>query len=283
MPLIISSTFRPFRAPKVNPYEFEPSTPYNDPSRQTTFTKFINESQEAPPPLAARATHVKNARSEGDAKPTAQIQTCLAATPAKPDVHPLYRSESSPNVSQLPKFPHRDATSSSDILQYYTETEDAGSPADRGRQDSQDSIPRGGQNIGVKYGFQSPIRCGQDYAQERPSRSPTRLVQQGSLLKSSSVNRNMTRDRPPAKNLGDVSERDEYDDSLPNRFSNTSSNASTPTSPKKRSRSPMKKMFGENGWLGKSPDEKPVLNLRSKKKVGMMEKLKNKFEEIVSR
>jgi len=56
----------------------------------------------------------------------------------------------------------------------------------------------------------------------------------------------------------------------------------------------MKKMFGENGWLGKSPNERPDLNLRSKKpfithvdfahrqkKTGMMEKLKNKFDEIV--
>jgi hypothetical protein len=44
----------------------------------------------------------------------------------------------------------------------------------------------------------------------------------------------------------------------------------------------MKKMFGENGWLGKSPNEMPDLGLRSRKKIGMMEKLKNKFEEIVS-
>jgi hypothetical protein len=92
--------------------------------------------------------------------------------------------------------------------------------------------------------------------------------------------------------LDDVYERDEYDDGIPSRISKNP----PPSPPKKRSRSPMKKMFGEHGWLGQSPDEKPDPKLRSKKsfvthmdfasrpkKIGMMEKLKNKFEEIVSR
>ena len=57
----------------------------------------------------------------------------------------------------------------------------------------------------------------------------------------------------------------------------------------------MKKMFGENGWLGTSPNEMPDLKSRGRsfvthvdfpyrpKKVGMMEKLRIKFDEIVSR
>lgn len=56
----------------------------------------------------------------------------------------------------------------------------------------------------------------------------------------------------------------------------------------------MKKMFGENGWLGQSPNEKieikspkkklfPLGNgdLQGRKKTTMMGKLKNKLEEIV--
>jgi hypothetical protein len=98
--------------------------------------------------------------------------------------------------------------------------------------------------------------------------------------------------RSPTKTVDDVTERDEYDERLQNRSSKTP----PPNPPKKRSRSPMKKMFGENGWLGQSPDEKPDVKLRSKKsfvthmdfahrpkKISMMEKLKNKFEEIVSK
>jgi hypothetical protein len=51
----------------------------------------------------------------------------------------------------------------------------------------------------------------------------------------------------------------------------------------------MKKMFGENGWLGRSPDEAPQVKLRSKKssypqreKITMMGKLRIKLEEFVS-
>jgi len=58
----------------------------------------------------------------------------------------------------------------------------------------------------------------------------------------------------------------------------------------------MKKMFGEKGWLGLSPDEKIGQNLKHKKshltrkdeptngqkKSSMMSKIKNKLEEIVS-
>ena len=56
----------------------------------------------------------------------------------------------------------------------------------------------------------------------------------------------------------------------------------------------MKKMFGENGWLGQSPNEKPELkfqskksisqnneNLHGRKKITMIGKIKNKLEEIV--
>jgi hypothetical protein len=50
----------------------------------------------------------------------------------------------------------------------------------------------------------------------------------------------------------------------------------------------MKKMFGENGWLGKTPDEAQDAKLQSKKpssqqkKTTMMEKIKHKLDDFVS-
>lgn len=89
--------------------------------------------------------------------------------------------------------------------------------------------------------------------------------------------------RSPTKTLRDLVERDESYVESPE----------LPRSPKKRSRSPMKKMFGENGWLGRSPAEAQE-NVRQnqkaaaaastpkKEKVSMMGKLKTKLGEFVS-
>jgi hypothetical protein len=87
-----------------------------------------------------------------------------------------------------------------------------------------------------------------------------------------------------------VSEREEFDITPSKEISST-----PPTPPKNRSRSPMKKMFGQGGWLGESPDEVLEHNLRPKKfnarsnatspnrkKTTMIGKIKNKLEEIVS-
>ena len=268
-----------------NRYEFEPITPYND-ATQTTFTNFIKQGQEVETTHNPRVGHVKNARSEGNALYMAQNSTDLTATPTRPNGQNLYRCESSPNVSQLPFPPRRNATPSPDILQYYTEPREIDSLLRRGR--SEDSTPHEGQDVDGTYVSHAPWRRHQDYTQETTSRSPTRPSLQASSSKGYTINR--SHPRSPTKTLDDVYERDEYDDDITSRITKSS----PPSSPKKRSRSPMKKMFGENGWLGQSPDEKPDLRLRSKKsfvthidfanrtkKIGMMEKLKNKFEEIV--
>jgi hypothetical protein len=51
----------------------------------------------------------------------------------------------------------------------------------------------------------------------------------------------------------------------------------------------MKKMFGEHGWLGRSPDELEAVKLKSKKsslgrkeKSSVMGKLRTKIGELVS-
>jgi hypothetical protein len=101
---------------------------------------------------------------------------------------------------------------------------------------------------------------------------------------SSAPHRSLT--RSPTKTLYDVSEIDE-------RESINLEYTSNP--PKKRSRSPMKKMFGDNGWLGQSANEileqpsrskkssasRNEPSLRHQKKPSMIGKLKNKLEEFV--
>jgi len=103
---------------------------------------------------------------------------------------------------------------------------------------------------------------------------------QDSLPNSAASGRALT--RSPPKTLDDVSEHDES--CIPEETQSPYLHT-----PKKRSRSPMKKMFGENGWLGRSPDEVPQVKLRSKKpsypqkeKITMMGKLRIKLEEFVS-
>ncbi|KAE9380467.1 hypothetical protein N431DRAFT_324272 [Stipitochalara longipes BDJ] len=93
--------------------------------------------------------------------------------------------------------------------------------------------------------------------------------------------------RSPTRVLADVSEREECEFKISNTGLVVDPTLSTP---KRRSRSPMKKMFGENGWLGRSPDELDAVKLKSKKsssarkeKSSVMEKLRNKFEELAEK
>lgn len=74
--------------------------------------------------------------------------------------------------------------------------------------------------------------------------------------------RGRIRSRPPVKILEDVDEDEEL----------------TYMSPPRRSRSPHKKLFGENGWLGKTPtiekQKRPALRV-------LGEKIKQRVEDMV--
>jgi hypothetical protein len=92
--------------------------------------------------------------------------------------------------------------------------------------------------------------------------------------------------KSPTRILGDVPEREECDIKISDADLLASPTSSTA---KKRSRSPMKKMFGEHGWLGRSPDELEAVKLKSKKsslgrkeKSSVMGKLRTKIGELVS-
>jgi hypothetical protein len=72
--------------------------------------------------------------------------------------------------------------------------------------------------------------------------------------------------RTSEKELNDVSESGENNSQMPQK---------TP----RRSRSPMKRMFGEGGWLSSAADPKDESSNR--KKPGLVDKIKHKIEEIV--
>lgn len=237
----------------------------------------------------------------------------------------LYRSESSPNVAMPARFKvEYQRSPSPDLISRYGDIVDADTPVvRRGRSPSpqdrrarlyeDDSTPlaiREPQSYFPDFRSASPLHAPpttseqiQSYLREGRSDSPYRAhtvnpyqqeylrqPRQESPLRApprnvdnsygpSSPTTNQPRARSPIKTLRDVVERDEIEPPVVQQ---------PPRSPKKRSRSPMKKMFGENGWLGRSPAEAPEMvhqnneNAAVKEKKSMMGKIKTKLGEIVS-
>jgi hypothetical protein len=285
-----------------NLYEFEPDSPYYNQSPQTTFSDFM-ESRSGVPNSSPRVAHAKNSRSESNATYMIENPSPNRSPPSKLIGHSLKRSESSPNITPRIFQAHRDRTPSPDMLAYYDEVEDVASPIRRGRSPSRASS-RPTQYYPQSYNLGAyPHRHHQDSSKESHSSShpsanpdPTYRHRHGASMESHpSRHQSGTQDflpnsaacgrgltRLPPKTLDDVSEHDEsciYEEPQ-SPYLHT---------PKKRSRSPMKKMFGENGWLGRSPDEASQVKVRSKKpsyqqkeKITMMGKLRIKLEEFVS-
>jgi hypothetical protein len=297
---------RSFKLGKVtkgpNPYEFEPDSPYYNQSPQTPFSDFM-ESRNRALTSSPRVAHAKNARSESNATYMIENPSPNPAPPSKLVGHPLKRSESSPNITPRIFQARRDRTPSPDILAYYDEVQDVVSPVRRGRSPARAS-GRPTQYYPQTYNSGSyPHRHHQDASKVSqsscdPSANPDsayRHHQDASMESHPSSHQSGSQDflpnsaasgravtRSPPKTLGDVSEHDES--CMPEETQSPYLHT-----PKKRSRSPMKKMFGENGWLGRSPDEASQVKLRSKKpsypqkeKITMMGKLRIKLEEFVS-
>lgn len=101
-----------------------------------------------------------------------------------------------------------------------------------------------------------------------PNRFAEQQLEHESSINSSSDHdrRGRHRSRSPVKKLEDV------DEDNPLEF--------LVDTPRRRSRSPHKKLFGENGWLGRSPD----IAKDNKKTVfkGLSERFKQRVEDIVS-
>ena len=271
-------------------YEFEPDSPNTMEDRQTTFTDSIRHSsaEHSPNP---RSLHMKNSRSEGNAIYLSQgaSPTSSPASPVWPTIH---RSGSSPSILPL-RFPNRrDRVPSPDIVSYYQEDIERPSPAHRGRTPAE-SMTHHGHHLVRRSDSKSPARQQLPYQDQYANPcSPTRSQGQGHGQDAYSMSsaHGHHRSRSPTKALDDVLERDEFDSPNPSVLSPFNLPMKPP-----RSRSPMKKMFGEHGWLGQSPDEVQEHKFRSpkssitrkedsshrQKKLSIMGKLKNKLEEIV--
>lgn len=275
----------------MNPYQFEPDTPL--PSRhyshQTTFTDFISDPQDLE--SSPQAFYLKKSPSAGNAIYNERKVTPMAPFDSGPR---LYRSESSPNVSMPARFKAEYQRSPSpDLISRYGEIVEVDTPiVRRGRspspQDRRDRLYEEDTPVAFKkpqsyfedFRSASPLRAPQPTAneqiqgylregrsespyraptvnpyqqehlrqprQESPLRNPPRNVDDSHGPRSPTTSRHAT--RSPTKTLRDVVERDEIE---------RPEMVQAPRTPKKRSRSPMKKMFGENGWLGRSPAEAP--------------------------
>jgi hypothetical protein len=229
--------------------------------------------------------HVKNARSEGNAVYVARPPTPPIVYAPKPATYGIHRSESSPTVSPLRFSPPHERSLSPELYSRDLEGDQLLSQDRRGRQRSEDRYYNGRQDAGSEMPSRFPVRKSSMSPVRRSPQRPARPPYQEPVQHA----RSRDLPRSPKKTLHDVSEQDEF-------IAQPRSSSPPPVPPKKRSRSPMKKMFGENGWLGQSADEKPELKVQPKKfvargtgdvpirkKTTMMGKLKNKLEEIVSR
>ncbi|KAF7950396.1 hypothetical protein EAE96_007682 [Botrytis aclada] len=309
-----------------NPYTFEPETPVvMDRSRQTTMTDFMHIDENARPASSPSLGHIKNSRSVGHAVNSKELLMAPQHS-SHGHGHCLQRSGTSPSITPLrfaaregsPAPPdhriyHAGVDSISLILQpaFPTRslpTRGRAATLERSRvavnKGSRDQFPQPSSSPvhqaarNYQRASRSPVRMPSAEHRKQSSRPSDEHVPDGrgrsatyspvrkeiksnesnvsySSTASTTINRQMT--RSPTKNLVDVAEKDEpvfHGQDL------------LPISPKKRSRSPMKKMFGEHGWLGSSPNEvrpsvlcsKSTQKLDRPKKPGMMEKIKNKFE-----
>lgn len=270
---------------------------------------------------------IQNA-SAADLPPTKGIGYSMQRSESSPSVTPNQagrfadrfpenRRESSPNLNPgkyVDRFPDQARAVSPDIVRYRAGSESIPSPSRRGRSpdrlrhgrfDKYGEVINSGnihQSQSASYGVQSQSTKDRNafqqqnpnnYAVQSPACSPSRLPirkSNGSFSQGSDSNCSRQGRHSPTKTitLQDVKERDEciIEESpiLP---------SVSEMKVKARSRSPMKKMFGENGWLGKTPNEAQEIYQKhghkpkqspsgGKEKPTMIGRLKNKLGEIVS-
>lgn len=241
--------------------------------------------------------------------------------PPKPS-YTLHRSESSPVLVASPFETSRYRSPSPDIPAYYREGIGRTAQIHRGRSPSPSRTNHKYEEARIYYRVpqenlrtQSPVRRGSEsndsnhYSSGSGRQSPARRenTQEKLYHHSSASNRHSPlrsefgsaqhtsasgrhSGKVPSQTLHDVAERDEYTAFNPETPSRSRPVSPTKSeSPKKRSRSPMKKMFGENGWLGRSPDEISDVKRQVKRasaeqkdKPSMMGKLIHKLGEFVS-
>jgi hypothetical protein len=239
-----------------------------------------------------RHQHLKNSRSEDNSGYTPHIaEHDTFPAPVRQIGGTIYRSESSPSLQSQPLlqpltyFPRPEDASNARLTAQYAVYQEARFSSPHDQHHPTDATSKVLNNVDSKRSCPTVRHPSQEYASTTASTLPTRTSRQESLVSSYVPPRSLT--GSPTKTLYDVSEKDEHESAI---------HGYPLSSPKKRSRSPMKKMFGEYGWLGQSPDEKPEQYARNKKsssfrhdnpihrhqkKTSIIGKLKSKFEEFV--
>ncbi|RFU31418.1 hypothetical protein B7463_g4953, partial [Scytalidium lignicola] len=277
------------KAPAMNPYEFDPNSPDVDRNQHTRFSDFIGRSRGLSNP---RPTQITNSHSEASCllmglSPDEGVKYSI-----KSHGIGLQRSESSPNLTPgLFAARHERTTATTGSSQLYSGEKLSRSPSRRGCQRGEEMLHHEDEETEDRASSHSRGRV-PVLAQQPTSiaSSPSRLPRQGHSQDKSS--RLSDHRHSITKELEDLAEHDE-----PESITDFSPILSwPPTPPPRRSRSPMKKMFGEHGWLGYTPDVKDdqkmtnsSSNLRRKdlssvhRKTTMIEKLRNKLEEIAEK
>lgn len=276
-----------------NPYEFEPDTPRDFERPQTSFEDFMR-SQGVMPGSESRTTHAMLPKSVRYRKPTPMsmdLAVEMDKDMSQNKISRLPRCESSPSV--LPVEPSSEGgvpSWSSQSSRY--EFGDRSSPFEPSRQSVDDIEGRGRtpvqENNIPPPARRVPYETAQWTRPHSQSRLPHYDAYENTLSDTFRHKQNFS--RPDKRELKNILEREEV-----KPFPSPQDRQARFTPSKVRSRSPMKKMFGDRGWLGKSPEEamKPpsmkaeggVPNREEspsrQKKTSIMDKIRNKLDEMV--
>lgn len=295
-------------AQKTNPYQFEPDTPdLDEDKRQTTIADFIRKHDSSPASFSTpRMAHFKNAHSAGSAIDMENLSPLANISQGHSRLR-IQRCGSSPNIGAMKFAPREEEYDSPELPSFAQEYGFRGKQT-RDQRLAETTVNRHRQYVN-DYGspppLTSPGRSRRDVYESSPTSQAhfAHSYRQDSTPTSSLYDRHATRSPPKTS------------DYIYARKSNSSSNGSrhpaertrypietsipAPKSPPKRSRSPMKKLFGEKGWFGEtSPDDvkikpepvRPTPRSRANtessdggKKTGIMGRLKNKLGEFVSK
>ncbi|RKF56873.1 hypothetical protein GcM3_192018 [Golovinomyces cichoracearum] len=245
----------------TNPFEFEPDPLYN------------------PNPTERKSSNIPSRYLSQVSKSTSKINTDLNyenCSPVYPppgqNLYPVLRSESSPNILSQGFLRNEYKRPSIENL-YDCMGNDVKSPNLR---ESLTSLPPIN-NFQNERGESSSYFSHYNYSSPSTSRSESPNLMMKEKISSKSRNSKPQRPVSPISMLDDVLELHE-------------SNYRTQSTKLKRSRSTTKKMFGEKGWLGVSPDEalksgksEPEKYSRLREKTSMMNKLRNKLGELAEK
>jgi hypothetical protein len=309
----------------VNPYQFEPDTPeIVDANRHTHITDFMRKHESSPASFSSpRMAHFKNARSAGSAVDMGETLRPLAYEAQKSTPFRLQRCGSSPQIGTT-GYPTWGGEEPSAEVPTFKDEFGSHDTASRQRQEmGKTAGPQRGRHYTKEYSSptrrESPSRC---YREGQKYNSSSSTTCSSSAIPSQTYNIETTPRTSPYDRYYTQSSTRYNQDGYKQDFHALHSadksrfpieSPSPSPSPPKRSRSPMKRLFGnqtssslvssrklwgENGFFGESlPDGTiskeggPQNTIRSRaasnpanqsKRSGIITRVKNKLEEFVS-